>query len=95
MTEPLPLYSGAQVRQMDRYAIASLGLQGYELMERAGLAAFGVLTDTWPSARRLQVVCGTGNNGGDGWVVARLALEAGWTVAVELLGVRHAVSGGR
>lgn len=86
MTEPLPLYSGAQVRQMDRYAIASLGLQGYELMERAGLAAFGVLTDTWPSARRLQVVCGTGNNGGDGWVVARLALEAGWTVAVELLG---------
>lgn len=51
-------------------------------MERAGMAAFSVICTCWPDARRIAVVCGGGNNGGDGYVVARLAWEAGYKVNV-------------
>lgn len=83
-THPLPkeLYRAAEVRAMDRYAINVLGIPGIDLMRRAGLAAFAVLRERWPKARTLSVLCGGGNNGGDGYVVARLALEAGWDVRV-------------
>lgn len=52
----------------------------YELMERAGAAAYRVLRQRWPDAKRLTVLCGKGNNGGDGYVVARLAHQDGLTV---------------
>ena len=61
------------------------GLTGVQLMERAGTAAFRALVRRWPGARRVAVVCGSGNNGGDGFVVARRAREAG--LAVRALGV--------
>lgn len=70
---------------MDRYAIESLGIPGYTLMQRAGEAAFDLLLAAWPQARRVLVVCGAGNNGGDGYVLARLAREAGLEVAVAAL----------
>lgn len=78
---------------MDRLAIDQYGLSGHELMERAGKAAFVLLTERWPSARRLKVLCGTGNNGGDGWVIARLALKAGWRVEALLLGEPEKIRG--
>jgi NAD(P)H-hydrate epimerase len=81
-TLPQALYRAAQVRELDRIAIAELGLPGAELMERAGRAAFHELRRRWPRARRIGVVCGSGNNGGDGYVVARLAAEAGLAVRV-------------
>jgi len=79
VTEHLPyaLYRAAQVRELDRVAIQELGIPGASLMERAGQAAFDVLRDTWPSARDVTLLCGVGNNGGDGYVVARLAQGAG------------------
>jgi hydroxyethylthiazole kinase-like uncharacterized protein yjeF len=77
---PKELYPAEQVRAMDRYAIDTLGIPGIELMRRAGAAAFMALRERWPVARTLSVVCGPGNNGGDGYVVARLAHEAGWDV---------------
>ncbi len=79
---PSRLYRAEQVRAMDRFAIGQLGIPGMELMRRAGAAAFSALRQRWPEARTLSLICGTGNNGGDGYVVARLAVEAGMDVRV-------------
>jgi hydroxyethylthiazole kinase-like uncharacterized protein yjeF len=79
-TLPKELYRAVQVRAMDRYAIDTAGIPGIELMRRAGAAAFAALRERWPDARTLSAICGAGNNGGDGYVVARLAHEAGWDV---------------
>ncbi len=82
----MQLYTAAQSRELDRLAIEEYGIPGYELMQRAGRAVFTCLGEHWPEARHLAVVCGTGNNGGDGFVVARLAHRAGLRVNVLLLG---------
>ncbi|MCU0809179.1 MAG: NAD(P)H-hydrate dehydratase [Candidatus Contendobacter sp.] len=74
---PVELYRAAQVRELDRIAIEERGIPGYTLMNRAGAAAFDRLRQRWPDARRIAVVCGGGNNAGDGYVVARLARQAG------------------
>ncbi|TVS11036.1 MAG: NAD(P)H-hydrate dehydratase [Wenzhouxiangella sp.] len=74
------LYRAEQVRELDRLAIERHGIAGYELMNRAGRAAFQTLRARWPEARRITVCCGGGNNGGDGYVIARLAREAGMDV---------------
>ena len=83
---PSPLYRAARVRELDRVAIEDFGMPGMVLMERAGLASFQGLLDHWPGARRLAVVCGIGNNGGDGFVLARRAREAGFEVVVSHVG---------
>src|SRR3954469_23285311 len=76
------LYSVAQVRALDAYAIERLGIPAYTLMKRAGEAALRVLRTRWPTANRIAIVCGGGNNGGDGYVLARYARAAGLEVAV-------------
>jgi ADP-dependent NAD(P)H-hydrate dehydratase / NAD(P)H-hydrate epimerase len=80
-----PLYRSEDVRAIDCAALAGDGLSGHELMERAGRAAFELLRARWPGARRIAVHCGGGNNGGDGYVVARLAREAGLEVSLSAL----------
>ena len=79
---PVELYRAAQVRELDRIAIEKHGIPGYTLMQRAGAAAFDWLRQDWPRARRIVVVCGGGNNGGDGYVLARLARQAGFEARV-------------
>ncbi|MGI9230080.1 MAG: NAD(P)H-hydrate dehydratase [Gammaproteobacteria bacterium] len=74
-------YTRAEVRQLDRLAIES-GIPGLSLMQRAGAAAFAVLHDRYPDCRSVLVVCGAGNNAGDGYVVATLARQAGLQVKV-------------
>ncbi|RMG54451.1 MAG: NAD(P)H-hydrate dehydratase [Gammaproteobacteria bacterium] len=71
------LYTASQTRELDRRAIEEAGIPGWTLMQRAGRAAWDLAVERWPDAQRLLVVCGPGNNGGDGYVVARLAREAG------------------
>lgn len=72
-TLPVAVHTAAQVRALDRHAIDELHISSYALMTRAGEAALGALRSCWPSVQRLAVVCGPGNNGGDGYVLARLA----------------------
>lgn len=76
----LPLYTGAQVKEMDRAAIVS-GTPGIVLMKRAGRAAFEAIVKRWPG-QALCILCGGGNNGGDGYVVAALAKQAAIDVSV-------------
>lgn len=83
---PTNLYRAAQCRELDRLAIEEFGVSGNILMERAGEAAFNALRATWPAAKRIAVLCGIGNNGGDGYVIARLAHEQGLDVTVLQVG---------
>jgi len=77
-----PLYRAEQMRSLDRHAIEDAGIPGYTLMTRAATAAWTALQARWPDARQLLVLCGGGNNGGDGLVLARLAHKAGCQVRV-------------
>jgi NAD(P)H-hydrate epimerase len=92
---PLPtvLYSAAQVRALDAFAIEQLGVPGYTLMKRAGEASLRYLRSRWPTAYRIVIVCGSGNNGGDGYVLARFAQAAGLTVTVLATTPRSALKG--
>jgi ADP-dependent NAD(P)H-hydrate dehydratase / NAD(P)H-hydrate epimerase len=81
MSSPSLLYSAAQVRAMDAYAIAQ-GTESYTLMKRAAEAALRVLRSRWPTALRIAIVAGGGNNGGDGYVLARFAQAAGMSATV-------------
>jgi NAD(P)H-hydrate epimerase len=79
------VHTAEQVRAMDRYAIEQLRIPAYTLMTRAGAAALRVLHECWPEARRVLILCGPGNNGGDGYVLARLARAQGVQVRVVAL----------
>ncbi|MEO7066629.1 MAG: NAD(P)H-hydrate dehydratase [Rhodanobacter sp.] len=76
------LYTVAQLRVLERDAMAVLGVNGVDLMRRAANAALTSVRRHWPDAQRLNVCCGPGNNGGDGFVLAQLAREAGLHVHV-------------
>jgi len=93
MALPTVLYSVAQVRALDAHAIGTLGVPGYTLMKRAGEGALRHLRSRWPTAYRVVIVCGTGNNGGDGYVLARFAQAAGLTVSVLSAAPREALKG--
>jgi NAD(P)H-hydrate epimerase len=78
---------------MDDYAINQLGISGTVLMERAGSAAFEILVKRWPEAKVISIVCGSGNNAGDGYVIARLAVQAGLKVEVLQVGDEQHLKG--
>src|SRR4051812_47285258 len=77
MNRPTAIYSASQARALDAYEIRHRHVPGYTLMTRAAEAALKLLRARWPDARRLAIVCGGGNNGGDGYVLARLARAGG------------------
>jgi ADP-dependent NAD(P)H-hydrate dehydratase / NAD(P)H-hydrate epimerase len=87
MTE---LLTSAQMRLKERTAIESGRVTGLDLMERAGRGVVEAIFEEWPelakTSHRAVVLCGPGNNGGDGFVVARLLREWGWQVEVFLNG---------
>ncbi|PPD34797.1 MAG: bifunctional ADP-dependent NAD(P)H-hydrate dehydratase/NAD(P)H-hydrate epimerase [Methylomonas sp.] len=78
---PRTLYRVAEIREAERIAIQDLGMPGLQLMQEAGHAAFKALQQRWPDQRTLTIFCGSGNNAGDGYVVARLALVAGYQLS--------------
>lgn len=69
------LYSSDQIRELDRRAIGNANISGALLMKRAGRAAFEHACRTWPDNRSWVVLCGSGNNAGDGYVFAALAAQ--------------------
>jgi len=87
MTE---LLTAAQMRAIEQAAIRSGEVTGLELMERAGQGVVEAVLEEWPELAaapgRAVVLCGPGNNGGDGFVVARLLKARGWEVEVFLYG---------
>jgi ADP-dependent NAD(P)H-hydrate dehydratase / NAD(P)H-hydrate epimerase len=80
------LYRSGAVRAAEQVAMTRFGLDEDDLMARAGLAAWRLLLDRWPQAQRIGIVCGPGNNGGDGYVLAELARSSGRHVFVLRLG---------
>jgi NAD(P)H-hydrate epimerase len=77
MNRPTAIFTAAQVRALDAFEIEKRRVPGYTLMTRAAEGALKLLRGRWPQAKRIAVVCGAGNNGGDGYVFARLAQAAG------------------
>jgi hydroxyethylthiazole kinase-like uncharacterized protein yjeF len=90
---PRAIYTEAQVRALDRFAIDRANIPSYTLMTRAGEGALRVLRSCWPAAERVLVLCGPGNNGGDGYVLARAALEQRLLVTVVTLADPSALQG--
>ena len=80
-----PLFDAAEQRALDEWAIGDRGIPGLELMERAGTGLADLVGELAPSGR-IVAVCGKGNNGGDGFVAARLLRDRGREVDVLLLG---------
>ena len=87
------LYTAAQTRELDRCTIEDHGVPGIRLMSRAGRAAFDLLLEEWPAPTELHIYCGTGNNGGDGYIIAALAQGRGIPVRVLQLGDESRIDG--
>jgi len=87
-----PLLDAAEQRALDRWAIEQRGVDGLELMERAGSGLARIVAEQVPRGL-IAIVCGKGNNGGDGYVAARRLREAGRTVRVLALAAVEELSG--
>jgi len=98
MTLPVALHTAAAVRALEARALAMHSADGAVLMRRAAAAALEALRAGWPMARDIVVLCGGGNNGGDGWMLAGLARAAGlspqvlWTTPPDALRGEAAVA---
>lgn len=77
------IVTAAQMKEIERAGDAH-GLPYLQMMENAGMAAYAALQAQFPQPGQMLVVCGKGNNGGDGFVIARAAAEDGWSVTVLL-----------
>ncbi|MGD8441660.1 MAG: NAD(P)H-hydrate epimerase, partial [Holophagae bacterium] len=88
----LPILDNDGMREADRHTIEDLGVPSLVLMENAATGVVEAIRDTFPDARRILVVCGRGNNGGDGFAAARHLHNGGAEVELCLLGDPDALS---
>jgi len=82
---PMKIVSAAEMREIDRATSERFGVPSLTLMENAGSAVARFILSDYPQAERVGILCGKGNNGGDGFVVARKLVDAGRAVRVLLL----------
>jgi NAD(P)H-hydrate epimerase len=89
----MKITTAAEMREIDRITTERYGVPSLILMEKAGTAVSQFILDHYPHANRIAVLCGKGNNGGDGFVVARKLHHAGKVVEVVLLGASSELQG--
>ncbi|MEO8705078.1 MAG: NAD(P)H-hydrate dehydratase [Kofleriaceae bacterium] len=89
----LPVVTAAEMRALDRATIEEVGIPGFTLMETAGRAVATVALEMLGTGRRVAVVCGPGNNGGDGFVIARVLRGLGVDAVAYLAVGRVAITG--
>ena len=86
-------YKVNQLQQYEADAAQTIGLNLFQLMERAGSAVFNNIRQYYPAAHRMLIVAGKGNNGGDGYIIARLAHQAGLNVTTVVCAERRQIQG--
>ena len=89
----MKIVTAAEMREIDRVTTERFGVPSLTLMENAGTAVADFVISHYPSAKRIGVICGKGNNGGDGFVTARKLHEAGKDVRVLLLAEKSELRG--
>ncbi len=89
----MKIVTAAEMREIDRITSERFGVRSLTLMENAGASVAAFVASQYPSAKRFGVICGKGNNGGDGFVAARRLHEAGKDVRVLLLAERSELRG--
>ncbi|MFA6542157.1 MAG: NAD(P)H-hydrate epimerase, partial [Bacteroidota bacterium] len=83
----IEIFTPSEMKMIDEFAIRTIGVPSLQLMENAGKACVEELMRLIPAQKkRVIIFCGKGNNGGDGFVIARLLALHGWSVIVVLLG---------
>jgi len=82
----LPVLDNNALREADRHTIENLGILGLVLMENAATGLVDALRENWPEARTISILCGSGNNGGDGLAAARHLANGGHEVDLLLFG---------
>src|SRR5271168_1217237 len=82
----MKILTAAEMRETDRVTVEQFGIPSLTLMENAGSAVARFVLREFPEHRKIAVLCGKGNNGGDGFVAARKLADTGLLVTVLLLG---------
>jgi NAD(P)H-hydrate epimerase len=90
---PINLYRASQISELESLALLEYGIPGVELMNTAGQEIFNCLIKKYPDARSVAIYCGSGNNAGDGYIFAKLALDADFDVCVYALSDPEILSG--
>jgi ADP-dependent NAD(P)H-hydrate dehydratase / NAD(P)H-hydrate epimerase len=89
----MKIVTAAEMREIDRVTSTRFGIPSLTLMENAGTAVAEFVLSQYPQAKRIGVICGKGNNGGDGFVVARKLHESGREVGITLLATSSELKG--
>ncbi len=88
-----PFYNATQTQAIEKFAIEQQGIPGILLMKRAAFFALRTLDKLWPNTKHIHIICGTGNNAGDGYILGQLAYLAGFEVSLSQLGSTHKIKG--
>lgn len=80
------IYSVAQIRELEKLAQEKYAFSEETLMQKAAEAALACLVKHWPFAKHIGIICGSGNNGGDGYLLAKLLFERGLDVKIWTVG---------
>jgi hydroxyethylthiazole kinase-like uncharacterized protein yjeF len=89
----MKVVSAHTMQEIDKQAIEEFGIPGLSLMESAGQSCVDAIISEFGPAGSAAIIAGKGNNGGDGYVIARLLRQTGWRVAVYVLAERSQISG--